>query len=49
MLTTLLNGWRKAKGTQGNPRKYISFELPTYSHFVRCVVGNGRDTYLWED
>ena len=37
------------KGTFQNPWKDISFELPTFSRFTRCLAGNGKDTYFWED
>lgn len=46
---TPLFDWMEAKGTNQNPWKDISLELPNFSPFTRCIVGNGRDTYFWED
>ena len=43
----LLNGWRK--GLKAHTGTLGKIYLPTFSHFVRCAVGNGRDTYFWED
>lgn len=37
------------KGIHKNMWKDISKELPTFVLWVRCVVGEGRDTYFWED
>lgn len=37
------------KGTDRNLWKDISKELPSFVLLVRCVVGEGRGTYLWED
>ena len=32
-----------------NPWKDISFELPSFSQFSCCFVGDGKDNYFWED
>lgn len=37
------------KGAHRNPQKDILFELPTFSHFVRSVLGNGRVHTFRED
>lgn len=37
------------KGSHRNLWKIILKELPSFSHFVRYVVGEGKDAYFWED
>lgn len=27
--------------------KDISFDLPTFSHFVKCIVGSGKDMFFF--
>lgn len=34
------------KGTHQNLWKDISLELPSFSHLVHCIVGNGKDMYF---
>ena len=40
---------KRAKGTHKNPWISISFELPTFSLLTHCIVGDGQNTYFWED
>ena len=40
---------RGLKGTFQKSLKNISFELLTFSRFTCCFVGDGKDTYFWED
>lgn len=37
------------RGTYWNLSKDITKDLPSFAHLVHCVVGEGRDTYFWED
>lgn len=37
------------KGTYQNLWKNIFLELPSFSHFVHCVVGEGKVMHAWED